>query len=101
MSNLERTKDGFERHLGVNHLGHFHLTNRLFDLLLKAGATKDGARIVNVASEAHRFGGLDLEDPNYQRREYRKWEAYGQSKLANILFTRELHRRLADKGLGR
>jgi len=99
VSNLERTKDGFERQLGVNHLGHFHLTKRLFDLLLKGGATRDGARIVNVASEAHRFGGLDLQDPNYLTREYKKWEAYGQSKLANILFTRELHRRLAEKGL--
>lgn len=99
VSNLERTKDGFERQLGVNHLGHFHLTNRLFDLLLKGAATRDGARIVNVASEAHRFGGLDLQDPNYLTREYKKWEAYGQSKLANILFTRELHRRLAEKGM--
>lgn len=99
VSNLERTKDGFERQLGVNHLGHFHLTNRLFDLLLKGGATRDGARIVNVASEAHRFGGLNLNDPNYLTRDYKKWEAYGQSKLANILFTRELHRRLAEKGL--
>lgn len=99
VSRLERTKDGFERHLGVNHLGHFHLTNRLFDLLLKGGSTREGVRIVNVASEAHRFGGLDPQDPNYLRREYKKWEAYGQSKLANILFTRELHRRLAEKGL--
>ncbi|GAB5036834.1 retinol dehydrogenase 12 [Nannochloropsis oceanica] len=99
VSNLERTQDGFERQLGVNHLGHFHLTNRLFDLLLKGAATRDGARIVNVASEAHRFGGLDLQDPNYLTREYKKWEAYGQSKLANILFTRELHRRLAEKGM--
>jgi NAD(P)-dependent dehydrogenase (short-subunit alcohol dehydrogenase family) len=99
VSNLERTQDGFERQLGVNHLGHFHLTNRLFDLLLKGAATRDGVRIVNVASEAHRFGGLDLQDPNYLTREYKKWEAYGQSKLANILFTRELHRRLVDKGM--
>jgi NAD(P)-dependent dehydrogenase (short-subunit alcohol dehydrogenase family) len=89
---LRRTADGFEMQFGTNHLGHFALTMRLLDKLLEA----DDARIVTVSSMAHRFGRMRWKDPNWQRG-YQKWLAYGQSKLANVLFTLELQRRLEAK----
>jgi NAD(P)-dependent dehydrogenase (short-subunit alcohol dehydrogenase family) len=85
-----RTVDGFETQLGTNHLGHFALTN----LLLRHIAD----RVVTVSSAAHRHGRIDLDDLNWQRRRYRRWAAYGQSKLANLLFTLELERRLVEAG---
>jgi NAD(P)-dependent dehydrogenase (short-subunit alcohol dehydrogenase family) len=85
-----RTVDGFETQLGTNHLGHFALTN----LLLRSIAD----RVVTVSSAAHRHGRIDLDDLNWQRRRYRRWAAYGQSKLANLLFTLELDRRLVETG---
>ena len=85
-----RTVDGFETQLGTNHLGHFALTN----LLLRHIAD----RVVTVSSAAHRHGRIDLEDLNWQQRRYRRWAAYGQSKLANLLFTLELERRLVEAG---
>jgi NAD(P)-dependent dehydrogenase (short-subunit alcohol dehydrogenase family) len=85
-----RTVDGFETQLGTNHLGHFALTN----LLLRSIAD----RVVTVSSAAHRHGRIDLADLNWQRRRYRRWAAYGQSKLANLLFTLELERRLVENG---
>jgi NAD(P)-dependent dehydrogenase (short-subunit alcohol dehydrogenase family) len=85
-----RTKDGFELQIGTNHLGHFALTNLLLPRV------KD--RVVTVSSGAHRAGKIDLEDLNWERRRYRRWPAYGQSKLANLLFTAELQRRLAAAG---
>ncbi|WP_432483520.1 oxidoreductase [Kineococcus esterisolvens] len=89
-----RTADGFELQVGTNHLGHFALTGLLLPLLL-AG---DGARVVSVASVAHRFGRLDRE--NYlSERSYSRWHAYGQSKLSNLLFGLELQRRAAAAGL--
>ncbi|MFP5305026.1 MAG: oxidoreductase, partial [Gammaproteobacteria bacterium] len=88
---LQRTRDGFEMQIGTNHFGHFALTGLLFGLLQATA----GARIVNVASLAHRWTrGLDLGDPGFERRRYNKWDAYGKSKLANLLFTFELDRRL-------
>jgi NAD(P)-dependent dehydrogenase (short-subunit alcohol dehydrogenase family) len=84
-----RTEDGFEMQIGVNHLGHFALTGLLLDRLLAAPA----ARVVSVTSLAHRIGRIRFEDIDGAQR-YRKWEAYGQSKLANVLFAIELHRRL-------
>jgi len=87
---LTRTADGFEMQIGTNHLGHFALTGLLLDMLL---ATPH-ARVVNVSSGAHRIGQIYFDDLNWQRR-YKKWRAYGQSKLANLLFTYELQRRLA------
>jgi NAD(P)-dependent dehydrogenase (short-subunit alcohol dehydrogenase family) len=94
--NLQRavTADGIEATLAVNHLGYFLLTTLLLDRL-RASAP---ARIVNVASDAHKFGGLDFDDLNNQRR-YSPMRVYGQSKLANILFTSELARRLAGSGV--
>jgi len=87
---LSRTADGFELQLGTNHLGHFALTN-----LLLARVT---GRVVTVASLAHRSGRIDLDDLNWERRPYRRWGAYCQSKLANLLFTAELQLRLAEAG---
>lgn len=83
------TADGFEMQIGTNHLGHFALTG----LLLPALVARHRSRIVTVSSFAHRMGRLDLNDLMGQRR-YRSWGAYGQSKLANLLFTGELQRRL-------
>jgi NAD(P)-dependent dehydrogenase (short-subunit alcohol dehydrogenase family) len=92
------TEDGFETHLGVNHLGHFALTASLFSLLKKGGKGK-GARIINVSSAAHTLGHLDFENLMFEREgSYQPWPAYGNSKLANVLFTRELDRRLRAKG---
>lgn len=89
-----RTVDGFESQFGVNHLGHFVLTAELMPLL---GATP-GARIVTMASMGHRAGRMDLGDPMYERHRYQRWPAYFQTKLANLLFTAELQRRLTDAG---
>jgi len=85
-----RTKDGFELQIGTNHLGHFALTNLLLPHVT--------GRVVTVASTAHRVGRIDLDDLNWERRRYQRWGAYGQSKLANLLFTLELQRRLGEAG---
>ncbi len=90
-----RTADGFEMQLGTNHLGHFALTGLLIERLLET----PGARIVNVSSMAHRFGRMRWDDLQSER-SYIGWTAYGQSKLANLLFTHELQRRLAESGAG-
>lgn len=95
-----RTKDGFETQFGVNHLGHFLLTNLLTDAL-KAGAP---SRIVNLSSFFHEFaigrkGEIHFDDLNYLSRPFDSWEAYAQSKLANLLHARELARRLAGTGV--
>src|SRR6188472_2042470 len=85
-----RTADGFELQIGTNHLGHFALTN----LLLRHVTD----RVVTVSSGAHRGGSISLDDLNWQRRRYQRWAAYQQSKLANLLFTLELQRRLTAAG---
>ncbi|MFI9006379.1 oxidoreductase [Actinosynnema sp. NPDC053489] len=90
-----RTADGFERQFGTNHLGHAALTW----LLMPALRHRPGARVVTVSSVAHQVGRLDLADPNYEVRRYRAWDAYAQSKLANLLFTRELDRRTRAAGV--
>jgi NAD(P)-dependent dehydrogenase (short-subunit alcohol dehydrogenase family) len=92
---MRRTADGFELQFGVNHLGHFALTGLLLDAL-RAG---DRPRVVTVASGAHRMGSMAFDDPNWTHRRYRPWRAYGQSKLANLLFTFELQRRATAVGL--
>ncbi|HET7652424.1 MAG TPA: SDR family NAD(P)-dependent oxidoreductase [Acidimicrobiales bacterium] len=91
-----RTKNGFETQFGTNHLGHFLLTVRLLPAIRRAAP---GARIVNVSSAGHRASDIDWDDPNYEHRAYDKWEAYGQSKTANILFAVELERRLGADGI--
>ena len=83
------TSDGFEGHLGINHLGHFALTGRLWSSLLAGNAP----RVVVVTSAYHRLARLDLDDPHFERRRYDRVAAYGQSKLANVLFALELGRR--------
>jgi NAD(P)-dependent dehydrogenase (short-subunit alcohol dehydrogenase family) len=91
----QTTADGFEATFGVNHLAPFLLTRLLLERLLGT----PGARIVNVASEAHRLGGpLDFDDLQSERR-YRPFVAYGRSKLCNVLWTRELARRLGGRGV--
>jgi NAD(P)-dependent dehydrogenase (short-subunit alcohol dehydrogenase family) len=87
------TVDGFERQFGINHLGHFALTGRLLPALLAAPA----ARIVNVSSTAHRMGTMNFDDLQSEK-SYKRWAVYGQSKLANLLFTLELQERLAGAG---
>lgn len=91
-----RTADGFERQIGTNHLGHFALTGRLLPALLAA----PDPRVVTVSSMAHRMGRLDVDDLSFDRRRYSRWGAYGQSKLANLLFTSELARRASAAGSG-
>lgn len=89
------TADGIEMQFGTNHLGHFLLVNRLAPLLL-AGAP---SRVVMLSSAGHRFGDVDLEDPNFERGDYDPWVAYGRAKTANVLFAVELDRRLRDRGV--
>ena len=92
----EKTADGYERTFATNHLAYFLLTDLLLDLLKKSAP----ARIVNVASEAHRqAAGVDFDDPMFEKRSYGGFAAYGQSKLANILFTRELAKKLEGSGV--
>ncbi|MEB3023583.1 oxidoreductase [[Mycobacterium] crassicus] len=85
-----RTVDGFESQIGTNHLGHFALTNLLLPKITD--------RVVTVSSYMHRIGNISLKDLNWESRRYSAWRAYGQSKLANLLFTSELQRRLVSAG---
>ena len=89
------TEDGFETQFGVNHLGHFALTARLLDALV---ATPGETRVVTQSSGAHEAGEIDFEDVHHEE-SYGKWEAYGQSKLANVLFAYELDRCLTEAGI--
>ena len=91
-----RTADGFELQLGTNHLGHFALTARLLPLLLAT----PGSRVATMSSMGHRAGRLALDDLMGDVRGYGRWRAYFQSKLANLLFTAELDRRLRAAGAG-
>jgi NAD(P)-dependent dehydrogenase (short-subunit alcohol dehydrogenase family) len=86
----QRTKDGFELQIGTNHLGHFALTNLLLPCITD--------RVVTLSSFAHRTGRIRLDDLSFEHGRYGRWTAYGQSKLANLLFTLELQRRLAAAG---
>jgi NAD(P)-dependent dehydrogenase (short-subunit alcohol dehydrogenase family) len=87
---LRRTADGFEMQTGTNFLGHFALTGLLLPQLTD--------RIVTLSSLAHRLGGLDVADLNWERRRYQRWLAYGQSKLADLMFAYELQRRFVAGG---
>lgn len=89
----QQTADGFELQFGTNHLGHFALTG----LLLGQMQGREGARVVTVSSTAHRLGRIRFDDLQGARR-YGRWRAYCQSKLANVLFARELDRRLRGTG---
>ncbi|HEY4465319.1 MAG TPA: oxidoreductase [Streptosporangiaceae bacterium] len=92
LPSLARTADGFESTFGTNHLGHFALTNLLLEHIT--------GRVVTLASQAERFGRIDFGDLNWERRPYRQSSAYNDSKLANLLFTAELQRRLTAAGSG-
>ena len=95
MCPYSKTEDGFEMQIGTNHFGHFVLTN----LLLKALKEGTPSRVVTVSSIGHQFGKMDFEDINFEKRPYSKIAAYGQSKLANILFAKELHNKVKDLGI--
>jgi NAD(P)-dependent dehydrogenase (short-subunit alcohol dehydrogenase family) len=90
-----KTADGFEMQFGTNHLGHFALTGLLLERILATPA----ARVVTVSSGVHRAGNIDFDDLGSEKR-YGKWRAYAQSKIANLLFTYELQRRLEGAGAG-
>lgn len=92
------TDDGFELHLGVNHLGHFALTGLLWPLLTSGAPGAAAVRVVTVSSGGHRRNALDFDDLGLER-EYSRWTAYGRSKLANLLFAYELDRRAKRHGL--
>jgi len=93
---LSKTKDGFEMQIGVNHLGHFYLTSLLMESLKAAPKS----RVVNVSSRAHFRGGpIDFEDINWNTRPYVPLDAYGQSKLANVLFSHELNKRYSEHNI--
>ncbi len=94
-SPLQRDARGYEMQFATNHLGHFQLTARLWPLLKAAGS----ARVVTLSSLGHRLNGLDLDDPNWERREYQKWPAYGQAKSCNALFALELDKRGEPHGV--
>ena len=85
-----KTADGFELQFGTNHLGHFALTNLLLPNIT--------GRVVTVSSTGHWFGKIDFDDLQSERKSYSRWGTYGQSKLANLLFTAELQRRLTEVG---
>ncbi|MEZ5428742.1 MAG: SDR family NAD(P)-dependent oxidoreductase [Pyrinomonadaceae bacterium] len=91
-----KTADGFELQFGTNHLGHFALTAHLLDML---NAT-EGSRVVNVSSGAHKIGNIDFDDLTWENRSYSSWRAYGDSKIANLYFTRELDKKLRENGFG-
>jgi NAD(P)-dependent dehydrogenase (short-subunit alcohol dehydrogenase family) len=89
------TEDGFEMQFGINHVGHFALT-KLLQRQLEAAA---GSRIIVLSSDGHHLSDIDLADPNWQRREYDKFSAYGAAKTANVLHAVELDRRLRESGI--
>jgi NAD(P)-dependent dehydrogenase (short-subunit alcohol dehydrogenase family) len=87
------TADGFETQFGTNHLGHFLLVNRIASLM------KPDGRLVSLSSSGHRFGDVDLDDPNFERTPYDPFTGYGRSKTANILFAVEFDRRHRSRGI--
>lgn len=90
-----QTQDGFEMQFGTNHLGHFALTKHLMPLV-EAGSNK---RIVNLSSRGHHMSPTSLDDPNFENGDYHPWASYGRSKTANVLFTKGLEDRFADRGI--
>ncbi len=92
---LARSEAGWESQFATNHMGHFLLTCLLAPAL-RRGAP---ARVVNLSSTGHKIAGVDFDDPHFERRAYDKWQAYGQAKTANVLFTVGLDKRLCDAGV--
>ncbi|KAJ5548202.1 short-chain dehydrogenase [Penicillium frequentans] len=92
------TKEGLEMQFGTNHIGHFLLTNLILSNMLQQGATN--IRVVNVSSSGHKRGPVRFDDPGFEDgRSYDKWQAYGQSKTANMLFSVSLAEKLGAKGV--
>jgi NAD(P)-dependent dehydrogenase (short-subunit alcohol dehydrogenase family) len=89
-----QTEDGFEYQIGINHFGHFALTNQLLTLLEKT----EKSRIVSLSSMAHKSGKINLGDLNWKDKKYNRWKVYAQSKLANLMFAIELDRKLQARG---
>src|SRR5262249_10872847 len=87
------TTDGVESQFGIDHLRHFFLVNRITPLL------KSGARLVSLSSSGHRFGDVDLGDPNFERTPYEPFDTYGRSKTANILSAVEFDRQHLSRGI--
>ncbi|CRK26168.1 Oxidoreductase calI like protein [Verticillium longisporum] len=94
-----KTEDGFEVQFGTNHLGHFLLFQLLKPDLLAASTPQFQSRVISVASSAHRYSKVRLDDFNFENDPYEPWTAYGQSKTANIHFANEIERRYGSKGL--
>ena len=92
---LSRNRRGWESQFATNHLGHFRLAAGLCAVMQRTG----GARVVVLSSGAHVIAGVDFEDPNFDRRAYDPWTAYGQSKTANALFALDFDRRYRDHGV--
>lgn len=92
---LLRTEQGFEMQFGTNHLGHFLFTGLLAPALLEGAP----GRVVNLSSAGHKFANVNFTDPAYENREYDKWQAYGESKTANVLFTVGLDQRTRERGV--
>jgi len=90
----QETAEGYELQFGTNHLGHFALTGLLFDQLKK----KPDSRVVTVSSNAHKMGKINFDDLQSKKR-YMRWSAYGQSKLANLIFAIDLQKRIDEAGL--
>jgi NAD(P)-dependent dehydrogenase (short-subunit alcohol dehydrogenase family) len=90
-----KTIDGLEMQFGTNHIGHFLFTCLLTPTIVNGGPS----RIVNLSSSGHHNGEVNLEDPNFEKRPYEKWLAYGQAKTANVQFSVTLSERLLDKGV--
>lgn len=88
-----RSEDGHELQFAINHLAHFVLINRILPLL------REGSRVVLVSSAGHRFGDIDLDDPNFERTPYNEWVSYGRSSTAKILFAQEFDRRYKAQGI--
>ncbi len=96
---LQRTTQGWEAQFATNHLGHFALTTGLLPALLQAAQSHGDARVVCLSSTGHKIAGIDFDDIHYQRRDYNKWNAYGQAKSANALFALGLHLRYGAQGI--
>lgn len=94
MPPYSKTSDGFELQFGTNHLGHFALTLQLLDLIDRT----EKSRIVNVSSNAHKYGKINFEDLNWESRKYKAMASYGDSKIANLYFTYMLGKMLREKG---
>ncbi len=96
---LTRTAQGWEAQFATNHVGHFALTTALLPALQKAASATGDARVVCLSSSGHKIGGVDFDDIHYERREYNKWNAYGQAKSANALMALGLHLHYGEQGL--